>query len=215
MPARLSPAAGAATTNADAEQLRTALENDEELRACIAGICVHSQTSLEHFYSLTISRVYTIAQRIVVRDDLVDEVVSDTYMQVWRNAGQYDAARGRVLGWLLTIARTRALDVLRRQDDAISHPEPYSLVTEPESKRAQPEDYLAATQAGTAVHAAMKLLNPVQRQMIALAFFRGLSHAEMAEHTGFALGTVKTHMRRSLEILRTALDIQEYGGHVP
>ncbi len=180
-------------------------EDDEVLRDCLDGICEQDQSALGRFYDLTVSRVYGVALRIVRNDDMAEEVVSDVYMQVWRDAHRYDDTRGRVLGWLLIIARSRALDLLRRQDEAFSHPEPYELVSEPDNGQKNAEDLLEAAQAGTALHAAMSQLTPLQRQLLALAFFRGLSHSEIVEHCGMPLGSVKTHIRRALGILRETL----------
>jgi RNA polymerase sigma-70 factor (ECF subfamily) len=172
---------------------------------CLTAIASQDQKALARFYDLTVSRVYSVALRIVRRIDLAEEVVSDVYVQVWRDAQRYDTTRGRVLGWLLIIARSRALDLLRRQDVAFSHPDPYELVAEPESTHHLPEDLLAAAQAGSALHAALQALNPLQRQLLSQAFFRGLSHQEIAEQSGLPLGTVKTHIRRALSALRKTL----------
>lgn len=180
-------------------------EDDGVLRACLDGIVGQDQSALGRFYDLTVSRVYGVALRIVRHADLAEEAVSDVYMQVWRDAHRYDDTRGRVLGWLLVIARSRALDLLRRQDEAFSHPEPYDLVSEPESGQRGPQDLLEATRAGTALHAAMRQLTPLQRQLLSLAFFQGLSHSEIVEHSGIPLGSVKTHIRRALGALRDIL----------
>ena len=181
------------------------LEDDRTLRECLQGIEKRDQSSLGRLYDLTVNRVYSVALRIARRSDLAEEVVSDVYLQVWRDAHRYEDSRGRVLGWLLIIARSRALDLLRRQDEAFSYPEPYDLVSEPASMQRFPEELLAAAQAGTALHAALQKLNPLQRQLLALAFFRGLTHAEIVAHIGMPLGTVKTHIRRALETLRKTL----------
>jgi len=135
-------------------------------------------------------------------------VTEDVYFQVWRQASRYDPARGRPLGWLLTLARSRALDQLRRRDEAVCHPEPETLHHEEpggEFDASDPLDLLAATRAHRSLHQALEALEPVPRQMVALAFFRGLSHEEIASHTALPLGTVKSHIRRALAVLRTAL----------
>ena len=180
-------------------------EKEAVLRECVLAISGHDQLALAKLYDLTVSRVYSVALRIVRHTHLAEEVVSDVYLQVWRDAPRYDTARGRVLGWLLTISRSRALDILRRQDEAFSHPEPYDLIAEPESGEKTAHDLLEAAQVGTALQAAMEALTPLQRQLLSLAFFRGLSHTEIVEHSGMALGSVKTHIRRALTVLREQL----------
>lgn len=180
-------------------------DDDTVLCDCLEGIRAHRQAALGQFYDFTVGRVYGVALRIVRRAELAEEVVSDVYMQVWRDAARYDDTRGKVLGWLLVIARSRALDLLRRQDEAFSHPEPWELATDCENGRDNPQDLLEATQTGSAVHTAMLTLSPLQRQLLSLAFFRGLTHSEIVEHSGIPLGSVKTHIRRALAILREAL----------
>ncbi len=205
----------APTRNTPALDALPPAEDDNALRECLEGICEQNQSALGRFYDLTVSRVYSVALRIVRRADLAEEVVSDVFVQVWRDAYRYDDERGKVLGWLLVIARSRALDLLRRQDEAFSHPEPYELVSEPESTQRQPEDLLAAAQAGTALHAALEKLNPLQRQLLSLAFFRGFTHSEIVEHMGLPLGTVKTHIRRALDVLRKSLGSASTTGELP
>ena len=184
-------------------------EEDASLRGWLDAIGAGDSAMLSPFYDATIGRVYSIALRIVRTPASAEEVASDVYLQVWREAARYDATRGRVLGWLLTIARSRALDHLRRQDDAIVHPAPDTLVSNADAIErftGDPQDLLIATQSGHALHTALRELSPVQRQLLALAFFRGLTHAEIVEQSGLPLGTVKTHIRRALTALRNVLE---------
>ena len=200
------------TRSETAANVLPTVDDEAAFRECLTGIAKHEQSALAHFYDLTVNRVYAVALRIVRRIDLAEEVVSDVYLQVWRDAHRYDTERGRVLGWLVIIARSRALDLLRRQDEAFSHPEPYDLVAEPESNQQGPEDLLAAAQTGGAVHAALSHLSPLQRQLLSQAFFRGLSHQEIAEQCRMPLGTVKTHIRRALREMRNLLGGKELSG---
>ena len=135
-------------------------EDEAAFQSCLEGNCAQDQAALGRFYDQTVSRVYSVAPRILRRTDMAEEVVSDVYLRVWRDAHRYDDSRGRVLGWLLIIARGRALDLLRRQDEAFSHPDPHELVAEPESGQHNPEDLPDATRAGSILHAAMRQLTP-------------------------------------------------------
>ncbi len=127
------------------------------------------------------------------------------YLQAWQQAARYDCRRGKPLTWLLAICRSRALDCLRRVDEAISHPEPEILVDEPYDERADPEALLLAVERNSRLYAILNQLSPVQRQLLALAFFRGLTHQEIADHTHLPLGSVKTHVRKALEQMRDRL----------
>lgn len=180
-------------------------ENEKVLRKLLKNIAQGDQTALAEFYESTISRVYGVALRVARRPEMAEEVVSDVYMQVWRHAARYDESRGRILGWLLVIARSRALDSLRRQDEAFSHPEPHQLTDEPEDNGHNPQNAILACESHAALHHALLVLSPLQRQLLSLAFFKGLSHSEIVEHAGIPLGSVKTHIRRALTQLRDTL----------
>jgi RNA polymerase sigma factor (sigma-70 family) len=173
----------------------------------VDGVAGGDETALAKLYDVTVGRVYGVALRIVRQPESAEEVVTDVYMQVWKDASRYDASRGKVLGWLLIIARTRSLDLLRRADEAFSHPDPHTLADEPEDSRQSPQDLLLAARDNGALHAALQVLSPLQRQLLSLAFFKGLSHSEIVEHAGLPLGSVKTHIRRALAELRNVLEI--------
>jgi RNA polymerase sigma factor (sigma-70 family) len=168
-------------------------------------IAAHDQQALADFYRATIGRVYGLALRITRNRTSAEEVAQDVYVQLWNRAASFDAMRGSSLAWTLTICRSRALDALRRVDRAIVDPEPTERLDAMLESGGNPQDLLMATRENTALHAAMQALKPLQRQLLSLAFFGGLSHAELATHMGLPLGTVKTTMRRTLAQLHQDL----------
>lgn len=174
-------------------------------RALVAAMARGDETALNSLYEATLPRIYGLALRVTGRKDLAEDVVVEVYWQAWRDAARYDARRGEPMAWLYTICRSRALDMLRRRDEAELHPDPEELIAGLPGNETQPLDALCAAEAGSALAAALECLTPVQRQMVALAFFRGLSHQEVAEHTGLPLGTVKSHLKRAQDALRQAL----------
>jgi RNA polymerase sigma-70 factor (ECF subfamily) len=176
-----------------------------ELAALVEGIAAGEQRALERFYRLTIGRVFGLAWRIVGCRATAEEVAEDVYVQVWHSAAHYDAQRGTPLGWALTICRSRAIDTLRRADPAILDEDPTERLDATRQQVPGLQDLLQATQENTRLHAALSRLRPEQRQMLALSFFRGLSHQEIADHMLLPLGTVKSVIRRSLSALREEL----------
>lgn len=153
----------------------------------------------------TLGKVYGLALRITGKAESAEEVVSDVYFQAYREAQRFDAQRGVVIAWLLMLTRSRALDHLRRRDIAESHPEPHSLHPEHHLADGNPLDRLLELEGNARLREAMNELLPLQRQMLALAFFRDFTHQEIAGQTGIPLGTVKSHIRRALEKLKPLL----------
>jgi RNA polymerase sigma factor (sigma-70 family) len=175
---------------------------EAQLRACLAAIERQDESALGQLYDATVGRVYGLALRITRSRETAEEVAEDVYMQIWRDAARFDPQRGAgVLGWLLVICRSRALDALRRVDPAGAHPAPETLAPEL-ANEAGPETLLQAAQQNSALHAALNALSALQRQLLALAFFRGLTHEEIAGQLEMPLGTVKSHIRRALIALK-------------
>lgn len=182
-------------------------EADEaRLRGWIAAIGRGDEQALGELYDATLGRVHGLALRITRNAQAAEEVAEDVYWQVWRQALRFDPARGNAMSWLLTIARSRALDSLRRADEADAHPEPETLIAAEAALDGDPQDLLEATQRNHALHAALATLDALPRQLLALAFFRGLTHEEIAQQTALPLGTVKSHIRRALTALRGVLN---------
>lgn len=169
----------------------------------VRAIARRDEAALAALYDDTVARVHGIALRIARNPVDAEEVVSDTYHQAWRDAGLYSPERGPVVAWLVTIARSRAIDLLRRRDAAVPVEDPAALA--PAESGDDPQDLLAATRERRDLHDAIAALEPLDRQLLALAFFRGLAHGEIAEQARLPLGTVKSRIRRALAQLRPLL----------
>jgi RNA polymerase sigma factor (sigma-70 family) len=176
-----------------------------ELAGLVAGVAAGEQRALERFYRLTISRVYGLALRIVRCRATAEDVAEDVYVQIWHSAATYDTQRGSPIAWALTICRSRAIDALRRVDSAILDADPTERLDAITQRGPGLQDLLQATQDNIALHAAFARLVPEQRQILALAFFRGLTHKEISQAAALPLGTVKSHIRRGLATLREEL----------
>jgi RNA polymerase sigma-70 factor (ECF subfamily) len=182
-------------------QPEPAADGPQSLEELIVRIVERDQAAFAEFYASLLERVYGLALRITRNPSVAEEVAEDTFWQVWRQAPRFDPIRGNALAWVMTIARSRALDALRRVDTEC---EPFT--TEMASGSADnPYDLLAAVEQGGRVHSALAALAPMPRQLVALAFFQGLSHDEIATYTQMPLGTVKSQIRRALLSLRQTL----------
>lgn len=178
---------------------------DTQFRLWVTSMAEGDKGALGKLYDATLGKVYGLALRITGKAESAEEVVSDVYFQAYREAERFDAQRGAVIAWLLMLTRSRALDHLRRRDIAESHPEPHSLHPERHIAEGNPLDRLLELEGNARLREAMNELLPLQRQMLALSFFRDFSHQEIAGQTGIPLGTVKSHIRRALEKLKPLL----------
>lgn len=177
------------------------------LRALLSGIAGGDEADFARLYDATAGRVYAAALRLTRDRGSAEEVTADTYWQVWREAGRYDPIRGRVIAWLLMICRSRALDHLRRREPAMTSADPHAFTDEEASFANEPFAAMFAGQRASALAGALQRLNASEQQLIGLAFFRGLSHQEIADETHMPLGTVKTVIRRALQTLRGAINL--------
>jgi RNA polymerase sigma-70 factor (ECF subfamily) len=161
--------------------------------------------ALRDLYDLHARSVYSLAVRMLRSQQDAEDLVQEVFVQAWRLAGRYDAARGTVAGWLLVQTKTRAIDRLRgRRSRPGSDVDP--VVVERAADEAESvETELVRTQEAARVRRALDGLPLLQRTAVELAFYEGLTHAEIAERLEQPLGTVKTRIRQGLLRLRDAL----------
>lgn len=183
--------------------------NATDLESLVAAIVRQDRVAFAAFYDATTSHVFGLALRITRSIEIAEEVVSDVFLQVWRQADRFDPVRGNALAWLTILSRSRALDSMRRDCKSPTYGA-LSACDIPELEFAEcSQDLLVATEEHSAVHAALAKLDADQRQLLALAYFRGMSHSELAEVTGMPLGTVKTRLRRALIELKALVCSEE------
>ena len=164
------------------------------------------ERALEELYDATVGKVYALASAILRSAEDSEEIVCEIYAYAWANAARFDASRSNVLGWLLMLCRSRALDRLRQRRAAASALDVVALHEANVGGGDQPCDIISLMQQRSSVHAALLQLTPERRQLVSLAFLQGLSHQEIADATRLPLGTVKSHLRRALAQLREALE---------
>lgn len=192
--------------------LETTLQvREQEWRELIAQTAQGDQTSLATLYDRTSPQVYGLVLKILNNREAAEEVTLDVYTQVWRQAHTYDQTRGTPGSWLMTLARTRAIDRYRAGAAERGRIEPLDAVEFFASDGETPEQELAGQERRRYVQQALALLTTEQREAIALAYFYGLSHSEIADKLNLPLGTVKTRMRLGMIKLREALAPYEEG----
>jgi RNA polymerase sigma-70 factor, ECF subfamily len=186
---------------------RPSSAGDSEL---IARAAAGDERAIGPLYDRYGGVLYAVAYRIVGQRADAEEVVLDAFAQAWRDAARFEAGRGSVAGWLTTIARSRALDLVRARSRreritasaAADRPEHSPAMGE---VRSDPTGALDHAERSRQVRQALDSLSPPQRQAIELAYFEGLSQSEIAERLEEPLGTVKTRVRLGMQKLRESL----------
>jgi RNA polymerase sigma-70 factor, ECF subfamily len=195
----------AATRAASARGARLpALSHLPEL---VARMAQGQHDALAALYDETSSMLNGMLHRILERPEDAEEVLLDVYMKAWKNAAGYSEKRGSVHAWLVTMARNTAIDRIRQRR---AQPRMVEFESETgidfESPDASPEAQTATAQRRRRVQQLLNELPPEQREALMLAFFAGLTHAELAEKLGEPLGTIKSRIRMGLMRLRSLLD---------
>ncbi len=195
--------------------VRTPDARDGDLVTAMAG---GDSAALAALYDRHCRVVMALCLRIVGSRQEAEETVGDVFWQIWQQAGRFDAGRGTVLGWILSLARSRAIDRWRAMRargagavDSIEEPAVSAMVQAAgpggggTASADDPFGAAALAQRAGAVRAAVGALDPAQRQAVEMAFYNGLTHTEISEALGLPLGTVKTRIRQGLLKLRDAL----------
>ncbi len=179
----------------------------------IARIAAGDREAFATFYDLHASVLFGYCVRILKDARDAEDVLQETFVQAWRDAGRFDPGRSAVRGWLFTIARSRALDRWRSRrsyESRVAVPDGPAL-----ERAAGPADEASAVETRAFVEGALGRLNPNEQAVLRLAYFEGLTQEEIAERLGEPLGTVKSRTRSGLAKLRTiAFEAQKEAGRV-
>ncbi|HRB17887.1 MAG: sigma-70 family RNA polymerase sigma factor [Nitrospira sp.] len=184
---------------------QTPLMYEQEWAGLLARIAAGDQPALAEFYDASSAKVFGLVMKILADRTVAEEVTMDVYTQVWRRASSYDAERGTPGSWLMTLAKTRAIDRFRSSYLERGRQVPLDHAAEVPGDGATPEQYSAGLERQRLVQEAMASLSAEQRQAIALAYYWGLSQSEIADRLQLPLGTVKTRMRLGMIRLREVL----------
>jgi RNA polymerase sigma factor (sigma-70 family) len=194
-------------------------ERSRDLARLLALAGLGDRAAFAKLYDRTSAHLFAVVLRINRDRSQAEDILQDVYVKVWRSAKSFDAAQSQPLTWLTSIARNGAIDSLRRKqtqpqiqsfaantgpgDDPGDDKDFYDTVVD---DAAGPLELLSQMTEARALSLCMKGLNPQQRQCVALAFYDGLSHAEVAEQLRQPLGSVKSWVRRGLLALKSCLE---------
>ena len=162
------------------------------------------QDALSQLFDRYQAQMYGLAMRITNDTAMAQDAVQEAFVGIWRNAARYRDSRASVRTWMLSITHHRSIDMLRRRRASVPLPEGETTQESLTTPDVWPEVARAAD--ADAVRAAITLLSAEQRQAIELAYFAGLTQAEIAARVGAPLGTIKSRVRLGLLQLRRQLE---------
>ena len=180
----------------------------------LARVAKGDQQAFSQLYDHSSTLLFTLAVRILGNSEEAADLLQDVYLEVWRKVSRYDVGRGTPVAWLVTLTKSRAIDRLRARASR-GYRGASSLEAGIASQAADPGPSPFETQADQdlriAVGTAVAGLPQAQQQAIELAYYEGLSHAEIAARLNQPLGTVKTRIKLGMSKLREGL--QQWGNH--
>jgi RNA polymerase sigma-70 factor (ECF subfamily) len=174
-----------------------------DLHDLLRRVAARDATAFAALYRATNAKLYGVIARILPRGDLGAEALQEAYVRIWEKAGDFDPVKGSPLAWMATIARNRALDEVRRVRPASLEDLPESF--EPAAAEVDPLAARERSEALTALVNCLKTLEEEKREIVLLAYYRGLSRDALARRFGRPEATIKTWLRRSLAQLRDCL----------
>ncbi len=178
---------------------------NDRLADLLAQCGLGNRKAFAELYDASKSKLFAVSLRIVRERHIAEEVLQDSFVNIWNNAAKYAAVKSAPMTWMTAIVRNRSLDIVRRPLVEVADEDDFFSLNLEDSAPG-PDEKLVARRDQVKIERCMKGLEGEQLQTISLAFFHGLSHSEVAEHLGRPLGTVKTHIRRGLQKLKGCLE---------
>lgn len=174
-----------------------------DLTAFLAATARGDRAAFEQLYTATRAKLYGVVLRILKRHDLADEVMQETYLRIWGSAASFDPSRASPITWMVTIARNRAIDLVRKRSEASIEEEPEAM-----DVAADVPSPLAARELSEDLKRLMNCIGALdadRKQMVLLAYYNGLSREQLAAKFEKPVNTIKTWLRRSLIEIRECL----------
>ncbi len=174
-------------------------------RALLRAVAAGDKEALRQLYTRHSAVLFALALRVLSDRAEAEDVLQEAFVQIWKTAGSFDEGRGRPLGWLIMLTRSRAIDRLRSRKTRSRVAESMAKDTSQMAGSTTPADEALASEAQRTVRSALKSLPSEQRIPIEMAYFGGLTQFEIAQQLSQPLGTVKTRMRSGMMRLREQL----------
>ena len=174
-----------------------------ELVGLIAAVAKRDEAAFERLYAATRAKLFGVVLRILRRQDLAEEVIQETYVKIWNRAGQFNPELASPITWMTSIARNRAIDLVRKKSEASIEDEPDAMEVAADSP-----DPLARREMTEELRRLLECvgrLEPDRQKLVLLAYYNGWSREQLAEKFAAPVNTIKTWLRRSMLDIRECL----------
>jgi len=176
-----------------------------ELIWLLASVAKGDEAAFERLYAATRAKLFGVVLRILRRQDLAEEVVQEAYVKIWNSAGQFNPSLASPITWMVSIARNRAIDVVRKRSEASIEDEPVAMevasdIPDPLARREMTEELKRILEC-------IGQLDPERQKLVLLAYYNGWSREQLSEKFNTPLNTVKTWLRRSMIEVRGCLGL--------
>jgi len=178
-----------------------------ELVWLLASVAKGDEAAFERLYGATRAKLFGVVLRILRRQDLAEEVIQEAYVKIWNNAGQFNPGMASPITWLVSIARNRAIDVVRKRGETSIEEEPAAM--EVASDTPDPLARREMTEELKRILECVGQLDPERQKLVLLAYYNGWSREQLAEKFDTPLNTVKTWLRRSMLEIRECLGLEK------
>jgi len=186
----------------------------DDLPHLLACVTLRDRAAFERLYRATCGHLFSVSFRILRNESRADEVLQEAYVNIWHNAGAYNAGAGTPMTWMINIVRNKSIDLLRsrRTESETTSPLDDDTPEIADDAAGDPQQLMSNSLVKARIDDCMSALPAVQRQALALAYYRGMVHTDIAQALSAPLGTAKGWVRRGLEQLRSCLEAAGVSG---
>lgn len=184
-----------------AVQQDSALDDAAWLARAMDRVSLGELPTLQEVYQRTSAKLFGVCLRVLVERSEAEDALQETYVLIWRRASQYDETRGTAMTWMMTIARNRAIDRLRRSNRISTTP--IEIADQIADSHPLACEILETKEELLLLSRSLQTIDPIDALLIRTAFLEGSTYTELAQRTGMPLGTVKSRVRRALPKLRS------------
>ncbi|MEJ2693045.1 MAG: sigma-70 family RNA polymerase sigma factor [Candidatus Thiodiazotropha sp.] len=193
------------TTTQTLDHNEVTRRRDERLRHLLAACASKDKIAFADLYESTSAKLFGLLLRILKRHDTAEDCLQEVYLKIWNKAGEYKPYAAAPMTWMSSIARYQAIDLLRRDKREVTEADTSGIADQIDLDRS-PEEHAAALTEEKMLDHCIGQLKSEHRQVFVLAYFKGLTHVELAQQAEIPVGTVKTWIRRGLETLKRCLE---------